>query len=562
MVSLGTRHFREAEYRAALVDEAFDGALARARLAMSAGTADLNAILRDYLREALDRDVARRMDRQPGHPVYAHWWEPGDPGTVTEADLRAIREAKASLARDLANGTLDMDAAAGALIRRHGLPLEMTGRVAYGLAEADIAAWDVAERRTLGTEPLVMNASPTPPSPPEPAPSPAAASPPPAPPPPPPSAPLVSALVEPFFVHRETIDGISHHDMSQERTTLRLFVDICGDRPVNAYGRADAMTFLTNLRRLPVHYGKSPKDKGRSVADLIAEADAKGADRIGDKTVKRHLTALSQLLRFAVDQGHMSKVARDEMVGDHRFREPRNARQQRDAWTPEELTALFASPVWAGCASKDRRSEPGSHIIRDARFWLPILALYHGARLEELADLYRRDVGQDGDTWGLSIVETEESDDAAERHLKSEAAVRKIPLHPELIRRGFLAYVAKIAPNPNDPLFPDLAPQGKDKKRGPRMTRWFVEYRRAVKLFRPGVSMHAFRHTAITRLTDTIETFQQKRHRDYLMGHAGGETEGDVRYDKGAGFQAVASTLALLAYPEVNLSHLYVSADT
>jgi hypothetical protein len=44
--------------------------------------------------------------------------------------------------------------------------------------------------------------------------------------------------VEPFFIHREAIDELSHHDMSQERTTLRLFLDICGDRAINAHGRA------------------------------------------------------------------------------------------------------------------------------------------------------------------------------------------------------------------------------------------------------------------------------------------------------------------------------------
>ena len=554
VVSLGTPHYREAEHRAALVDRVFDDALARARRAVSGGAVDLNAVLRNHIRSVLDRDIARRMDRQPGHPVYASWWEPGDPGTATDADLKVIRETRASLAGDLSKGTFDMAAEADAVMRRFGLPDHIRQRLEVGLCEVAVRAWDVVERRTLGLEPLILDDRADAEPPPCPAKQEPAA-------PPPPSAPLASALVEPFFVHREAIDGLSHHDMSQERTTLRLFADICGDKPINSYGRADASTFLATLRRLPVHYGKSPKDKGRSATEIIAEADAKGAARITDKTVKRHLTALSQFLRFAMDQGHITKAARDEMVGGHRFREKRKARGQRDAWTSDELKALFASPVWTGC-HPIRRAEQGAHIIRDARFWLPILALYHGARLEEFADLYGRDVWCDDGTWAIRLVETEDNAESGDRNLKSDAAVRVLPVHPELVRLGFLAYVESIAPTPDDPLFPDLKPQGRDKKRGPRMTRWFVEYRKAINLYRPGVAMHAFRHTAITRLSDAITSFQQERHRDHMMGHASaGGGEGRIRYDKGPGLKSVAATLALLGYPEVDLSHLWVGPE-
>ena len=75
-VSLHTRGFREAEHRAALLDAVFDDALRWAKTNM-ADTADLSAILRDYLRTCLDEDVRRRVERRSGTPIYAYWWEPG-----------------------------------------------------------------------------------------------------------------------------------------------------------------------------------------------------------------------------------------------------------------------------------------------------------------------------------------------------------------------------------------------------------------------------------------------------------------------------------------------------
>lgn len=69
--------------------------------------------------------------------------------------------------------------------------------------------------------------------------------------------------------------------------------------------------------------------------------------------------------------------------------------------------------------------------------------------------------------------------------------------------------------------------------------------------------MHAFRHTANTRLRDQINSHQQERHVAYLLGHSQGGGEGRERYDKGPGLKEVADTLGLLEYPELDLSHLY-----
>lgn len=52
---------------------------------------------------------------------------------------------------------------------------------------------------------------------------------------------------------------------------------------------------------------------------------------------------------------------------------------------------------------------------------------------------------------------------------------------------------------------------------------------------------------------------ERLRHVEFMFGHAGGGGEGRARYDKGPGLKAAAETLALLRYPEVDLSHLYIA---
>lgn len=550
-MSLRTRHFREAEHRAALLDRVFHEALARARAAVSEGAPppDLNAILRDYLREALERDLEARLNTSGSRPLY---YVPGVPNgggnllSPREADLEVIglliAEACSDLeARDARAVARDVDA----LMARHHLPEYMRNRLAVGLLEARLKVLEEVERRTLGLAPLVFHpevssgnsglsgcgAAP---------------------PPPPPPKPCVSALVEPFFVRRKQRDRASAKQMDMERTTLRLFQEVCGDKPVDAYHRGDITRFLDTLRQLPNTYGKSPRDRERSLSEIIKEADAEGRERLTDRTVQRHLTALAQFFQFAVDGGHLTVAGRAELVENHRFREARGAREQRDIFTSAELTALFATPVWRG-RHPFFRDRKGREIIRDAYFWLPLLALYHGARLEELADLHKRDLGCDEGTWFFRIT------DEGGRRLKNANAKRIVPLHPEVIRMGFLETVVEAAPQPDAPLFPELPQRGKDKRRGVDVTKWFTRYRRKFDLGREGLSFHSFRHTAITRLSDAITTEQQRRHRDRMMGHgSGGGSEGDIRYDKGPGLKAMAETLALLRYPEAGLSHLYL----
>jgi hypothetical protein len=131
------------------------------------------------------------------------------------------------------------------------------------------------------------------------------------------SAELLSSLIEPFFGKR-TRDKIRQQGMAQERTTLRLFFEILGDRPAQDYRRQDITTFLDALRRLPSTYGKSPKDRELVVEELIARANTTNAPRLTDKTVKRHRVAVPCQTRDD-RRADSARATEDqhELVGNH-----------------------------------------------------------------------------------------------------------------------------------------------------------------------------------------------------------------------------------------------------
>jgi hypothetical protein len=122
----------------------------------------------------------------------------------------------------------------------------------------------------------------------------------------------------------------------------------------------------TTLRRLPVSYRKSPKERVKALTQIIADADARKAARIGDKTVKRHFWALSRFFVFLGETGQLPADA-DNPGRGFTFNTKGSARMKRDMWSGEELAKLFASPIWTGCRAFFR-SKVGDKVIRDARF--------------------------------------------------------------------------------------------------------------------------------------------------------------------------------------------------
>ena len=99
----------------------------------------------------------------------------------------------------------------------------------------------------------------------------------------------------------------------------------------------------------------------------------------------------------------------------------------REPWQIEELRLLFTSAVFTGARPKGGRGE--------AAFWLPLLGLYTGARLSELAALTAADVTTD-DPRQIPMITIREDLDQ-DRRLKTACSARVVPVHPEFVRSGF-----------------------------------------------------------------------------------------------------------------------------
>ena len=382
---------------------------------------------------------------------------------------------------------------------------------------------------TLGSDVLTPKVEP------EPEPTPAVA-----------AGPLMSAVGADFRGRQVAVGGWDGQTAHQAGATFRLFVEVCGDRAIGTYTRRDSGHFRSMVERLPSDYGKAALYRDLSVSDIVQRYEAlppgNRSSLLTQKTVKRHFSALSTLWNDLVAKGE----APENIFQGFTFANTKRANEQRDMWEKTDLQRLFDTPVWAGSESEWHRSTPGNLIIRDERFWIPLISLFSGLRQEEICQLHLVDIKSSG---GIQYFDI---NDVPPRKLKNEAAIRRVPIHSELGRLGIYKYVDQIRRQGHGRMFPTLEPGGADKRFGHAFSKWFTRYRQDVGLYQKGLDFHSLRHTATT-LMHQAEV--ERAVLDHVTGH---ETPGETtRYTKGSTLTQLLSAIAKIDI-EVDLSRLYV----
>lgn len=294
-------------------------------------------------------------------------------------------------------------------------------------------------------------------------------------------------------------DGLAHA-IHQANGTLEEFLGLHGDVPVLEINRSHLILYRDAVRALPAKHGQLSGWRELEFAEKLAKIEAdewpEGQAPISDKTLKRKFSELAKFFDWVRDYALGSKGG-SYVNAAHGFKWPKGkaAREQGTAFEPHELEQLFTLPIWKG-SHRYFRNQPGPHLIKDSQYWLPIIALYSGMRLNEIAQLYTHDVTSKNGIWYFD-VRTEEGLD---KRLKTDAATRIVPIHDELVRLGLVEYVEEAKKRQQRRLWPELQPGGLEKTYGYSAGRQFQNTRTAAGLTRPMLRFHSFRRTFATAL--------------------------------------------------------------
>ena len=238
--------------------------------------------------------------------------------------------------------------------------------------------------------------------------------------------------------------------------------------------------------KIPKH--RSNKESRLSINELSKLS--RGRPSISEKRVNMLLECISTFFKWAINNGYSENNPIDSIRA---IVPKRSTKQTRRPWNNYELSRLFSSPVYTGCLNERRRSVDGRLVIKDCLYWLPIVALYTGARLEELCQLYSRDLKRSQGIYYLQIKETEDENGRLTQRLKNTSSQREVPVHRKLIELGFIDWAKN---HEHDMLF-KIDTIGPDQKWSSRFSRQFGKYKRTIGINDTGVVFHSFRHNVM-----------------------------------------------------------------
>ena len=285
-----------------------------------------------------------------------------------------------------------------------------------------------------------------------------------------------------------------------------MFIQLHGDLPVAALKKSHARLYREALQEVPQ----------RRTGDLrkasLPELNAWGlkhpdAPKVSPGTVNKQLGAVQAIAVW----GYANGVIPEDTPWSDPFAKMRveGEQSERTSFENADLRLLFAAPVFTQHEYPEGGRGP-------AAYWLPLLAMFSGARQAELAGLTVADVQQEPVTsTPLLYIITQAS---RGKRLKTKASQRVVPIHDELVRLGFLKFVEDVRKRDGEKafLFPLVAP---DKGRAgvKAWSKWFGRYLRAQGVTDTAKVFHSFRHS----FKDALRRGEvnQEIH-DALTGHA------------------------------------------
>lgn len=327
---------------------------------------------------------------------------------------------------------------------------------------------------------------------------------------------LLSSYIEPYLTHVQTANKPTEKTLDSYRAAVVLFIDIVGDKLLSALAVADQNRFEDTIGKIPANRTKIATARGLSIDDMtaldVAKLSAQSAKNIAQRT--------NNFLTWAFRREGAKPPF--ELLGNVRVT-ARLKSVNRRMFTEDELRTLFNPATYA----QGRQQSP-------YMFWLPLIGLHSGMRINEIAQLTLADLGLHNGILCFHVTDDndDETDGRRAKRVKTDAGRRIVPVHDALIDVGLLDYAQTVRQAGYINLFPELI-GGRDGP-GQAASKQFARYCDRVGLRDPGLVFHSFRHGAVSRMRAAGIA---KELRMIVVGHSAFEdthdTYGDIKNDFG-----------------------------
>jgi integrase len=322
------------------------------------------------------------------------------------------------------------------------------------------------------------------------------------------TGPLFSEVVKLYFKENARAERTD----SQIKAELERFLEcIGGDKPIGLITKADCRVY---------------------------KEDMQDRRKIGPATVRKHLSNLGGIFKWSVAQGFPTAEQGNPCQGlPPSKKHAKKMAKERRPFTDAELVQVFGSKDFI----RERDKNP-------ARYWLPLLCLFTGARREEIGQLAVCDIQEEQ---GIPFIRIND-DSKLEQSLKNAGSRRRVPVHSSLVKLGFLDYVKKIRDGKHVRLFPALT-RGANGWSDP-VGKAFGRLVTKVGLTDPALCLHSLRHGTLTKLHSSGCPANIAQ---IIAGHSDGNVHGRYVHRELIDLKVLRDGLEKLRYDQVVEALMY-----
>ena len=228
----------------------------------------------------------------------------------------------------------------------------------------------------------------------------------------------------------------------------------------------------------------------KRLIDVLLTKEEDRSKAISSATILKYICHFQDLLKYCRRQGLINVDMSDI------FTKPK-LNKNKNVWQPfeiDELKKIFAPKTYF--------KRKNDNVNDNYKYWVPIISLFSGMRLNEICQLKVQDIKRDEKT---NIDYFFITDDDDNQSVKNYASKRRVPIHPFLKKLGFMKQVEATKKQKKERLFYSIQ-YTKKSKYGGSMSNAFRHYLdKVIEIKDKKKVFHSFRHLArVTYLNNNV----------------------------------------------------------